>query len=61
MVKTAHFHCRVHGFDPWLGNHDHPTSQVARPKKRRRRGKRNEDTDVPQVCELREVGVVGRG
>ena len=20
VVKTLHFHCKGHGFDPWLGN-----------------------------------------
>ena len=33
MVRTLHFHCRGHGFDPWLGNYD-PASYVAQPKKK---------------------------
>ena len=40
MVRTLHFHCRGHGFDPWLGNYD-PASYVAQPKKKRKR-KRND-------------------
>ena len=23
VVETPHFHCRGHGFDPWLGNFEH--------------------------------------
>ena len=22
MVKTPHFHCKMHGFNPWSGNED---------------------------------------
>ena len=35
VVRTAHFHCRGYGFDPWLGNSD-PTNCTARPKKKER-------------------------
>ena len=31
-VKTPHFHCRGHGFDPWLGNWD-PTCWRVQPNK----------------------------
>ena len=31
VVKTLHFHCRGHRFDPWSGNYD-PTCWVAWPK-----------------------------
>ena len=31
MVKTPHFHCRLHGFDPWLGCED-PICHGAQPK-----------------------------
>ena len=36
VVKTLHFHCRGHGFDPWLGN-SHPTCHVAWPKTNKQR------------------------
>ena len=32
VVKTLHFQCRGHEFDPWLGNWD-PTCRAAQPKK----------------------------
>ena len=33
MVKTPHFHCRGHRFDPWSGSQD-PTSHEAWQKKK---------------------------
>ena len=31
VAKTLHFHCREHGFDPWLRNED-PMCCMVRPK-----------------------------
>ena len=36
VVKTPHFHCRRHRFNPWLGNED-PTCCAMWPKKKKRR------------------------
>ena len=32
MVRTLHFHCRGHGFDPWSGNED-PACHTAKKQK----------------------------
>ena len=31
VVKNPPFHCRLHGFQPWLGNYD-PTCYTMQPK-----------------------------
>lgn len=38
-VKTLCFHCRKHGFYPWLGNLDPTCFAVARPKKKKKKRK----------------------
>ena len=35
MVKTLHFHCRGHGFDPWSGNQDPPHALLHGKKKKK--------------------------
>ena len=40
VVKTPCFHCRGHGFDPWLGKQD-PTCHVSGPKKGKKENKDN--------------------
>ena len=40
VVKTPHFHCRGHGFDPWLGNYD-PAYHVVQAKKKIKNKKKN--------------------
>ena len=32
MVKTPHFHCKVHGFDPWSGTKSPHTLQCSQDK-----------------------------
>ena len=34
VVKTLHFHCRGHGFSPWLGNKDPTCCSTAKGKKK---------------------------
>ena len=35
MVKTLHFHCRGHRFDPWLGKFHIPHDVAGKKKKKR--------------------------
>ena len=35
VVRIPHFHCRAHGFNPWLGNQD-PACLITRSKKKKK-------------------------
>ena len=35
VVKTLCFHCRGHGFDPWLGNRFHMSHDVVKKIKKK--------------------------
>ena len=49
MVKTPHFHCRGHGFNPWKGNED-PTCHVIQPKQQTKWQKPKIKPDQFAIC-----------
>ena len=49
VVNPRYFHCRGHGFDPWLGNYD-PACSRAWPKIKEKKKKERKKVELVRVA-----------